>query len=145
MKTSDAGRVMIEGFEGLRLNSYQDQRGIWTVGYGSTTDVYANMTITQQDADARLAIDLHHAETAVITGVKVSTTQNMFDALVSLVYNIGGGAFSKSTLLSLLNQGAKLGAAAQFLVWSHTNGVVNQGLIKRRIAERDLFMKPEAA
>ena len=61
MQTSAAGRKLIETFEGLRLTSYQDQRGIWTIGYGHTGDVYANEIITQEEADNLLAIDLHHA------------------------------------------------------------------------------------
>lgn len=142
MKTSPAGRKLIETFEGLKLTSYQDQRGIWTIGYGSTTDVYPNMTITPEEADERLAVDLHTAETAIYKSVRIDLNQNQFDSLVSLAYNIGGGAFGKSTLVSLLNQGAILGAANQFLVWDKTNGVVNKGLLNRRTAERTLFLEP---
>jgi lysozyme len=141
MQTSVNGRKLIEQFEGLRLTAYQDQRGIWTIGYGHTGDVWPGETITQAQADDFLALDLHSAETAVFKAVKTAVlNQNQFDALVSLAYNIGGGAFSKSTLVSLLNQGAVAGAANQFLVWDKTNGVVNQGLLNRRMAERTLFL-----
>jgi lysozyme len=145
MQTSQNGRKLIESFEGLRLDSYQDQRGVWTVGYGHTNDVYKGLTITQEQADQYLAMDLHVAESAVDKFVTVPVNQNQFDALVSLAYNIGGGAFGHSTLLSLLNEGEILGAANQFLVWDKTNGVVNQGLLNRRAAERALFMEPANA
>lgn len=140
MVTSENGRKLIESFEGLRLTAYQDQRGIWTIGYGSTTDVYEGLTITQPEADDRLGIDLHNSEQAIYYYVKVPLTQNQFDALVSLIFNIGGGAFKNSTLLGLLNTGDELGAANQFLVWDKTGKEVNQGLLNRRIKERSLFL-----
>jgi lysozyme len=142
MQTSENGRKLIESFEGLRLTSYQDPRGVWTIGYGHTNDVYPNLTITPEQADVYLAMDLHVAETVVNGDVKVDINQNQFDALVSLAYNIGVGAFAKSTLLSLLNQGALTGASQQFLVWDHINGVVDKGLLNRRIAEQTLFNTP---
>lgn len=144
MTTSPNGRKLIESFEGLRLESYQDQRGIWSIGYGHTgANIIQGMTWTPEEADEELEDDLAVAEHAV--NALVPVTQNMFDALVSLCYNIGAHAFSNSILVKLLNSGDKLGAAAQFLQWSHVNGVVNTGLMHRRVAERDLFMKPEAA
>jgi len=142
MTTSLNGRNLIESFEGLRLTSYQDQKGVWTIGYGHTADVWPDQTITQEQADDFLGVDLHHAETAVMGLVKVPLNQNQFDALVSFVYNIGAGAFAKSTLLSLLNQGATAGAAAQFSVWDNINHVPDAGLLKRRVAERELFVTP---
>ena len=102
-------------------------------------------TIDQQEADDLLAVDLHHAETAIYKTVQAKLTQNQFDALVSLVYNIGGGAFSKSTVLRLLNLEDYEGAALAFLMWDKTNGEVNLGLQNRRQAEKLLFLTPEAA
>jgi lysozyme len=141
MQTSERGRKLIESFEGLKLTSYQDQRGIWTIGYGSTTDVWPNMTITQQEADDRLGIDLHNAEQAIYKNIQIPLNQNQFDALVSLVYNIGVGAFKKSTLLKLIDRADFQGAANQFLAWDKTNGVINEGLVNRRSVERNLFMQ----
>ena len=136
---------MIAGFEGRRLTSYQDQRGIWTIGDGHTgADVVKGLVWTPQQADDALEADLAVAEHAVNANVSVPLTQNVFDALVSLTYNIGAKAFHDSTLLKMLNAGDKLVAAAQFLRWDHVNGNPNTGLLHRRIAERDLFMKPEA-
>ena len=70
----------------------------------------------------------------------VPLTQNQFDALVSLTYNIGSGAFNNSTLLKL-NKGDYQGAADQFLVWNKADGKVMKGLVRRREAERALFLK----
>ena len=136
----------MESFEGLRLKAYYDQRHIPTIGYGHTgADVFINDTITQEEADNLLAIDLHHAESAIYTYVKVALNQNQFDALVSLIYNIGSGAFSTSTVLRLLNANDIDGAADAFLMWDKTNGAVNQGLLNRRKAERTYFLAPETA
>ena len=142
MQTSAAGRKLIEVFEGLRLTSYQDQRGIWTVGYGHTGDVYANEIITQEDADSLLAIDLHQAEMAIYNDVIDPLNQNQFDALVSLIYNIGAGNFKTSTVLRELNAGDYASAADAFLLWCKTNGVTNPGLLNRRKAEQALFLEP---
>jgi lysozyme len=144
MQTSEAGRTLIKQFEGVRLTSYRDVVGILTIGVGHTANVFENETITPQEADEFLAIDLHNAERAILNNVKVPLNQNQFDALSSFIFNIGGGAFSKSTLLKLLNQGDYLGAASQFLAWDMAGGQEQKGLKNRRYAERDLFMTPEA-
>ena len=143
MQTSANGRKLIEEFEGLRLTSYQDQRGIWTIGYGHTANVFANETITQAEADDFLAIDLHQVETVIYNDVKVPLNQNQFDALVSFIYNIGSGNFADSTLLQMLNLSNYSGAAEQFMKWIYTNGTVNPGLERRRAAEQALFLTPE--
>ena len=104
-------------------------------------------TITQEQADAFLVEDLAEFEEAVSRHVVAPLNDNEFSALVSLVYNIGPGAFSRSTLLKHLNDGRRQAAADQFLVW--VNGkvkgvrVVLRGLVSRRKAERELFLKPE--
>ncbi len=73
--------------------------------------------------------------------VTVPLNQNQFDALVSLTYNIGSGAFNNSTLLKKLNKGDYQGAADQFLVWNKAGGKVMKGLVRRREAEQALFLK----
>lgn len=133
---------MIEKFEGLRLSAYLDSVGIPTIGVGHTSGVHLGETITAEDADNILAIDLHHAEQAIYNYVTVELDQNQFDALASLIFNIGGGAFSKSTLLKLLNGGDEVGAANQFLAWNKAGGKVLDGLTRRRAAERELFLAP---
>lgn len=72
--------------------------------------------------------------------VKVPLNQNQFDALVSFEFNIGYGAFNSSTLLKLLNQGKYIDAANQFERWVYANKKVLPGLVKRRAAEKELFI-----
>lgn len=132
----------IKDAEGLRLTAYQDGGGVWTIGYGHTgADVRANLTIPLSEAERLLTKDLKTAEGYVNTGVLVKLTQNQFDALVSFVYNVGGGAFQSSTLLKLLNAGDYEGAANQLPRWNKDNGKVVQGLINRREKERQLFLR----
>ncbi len=88
-----------------------------------------------------LAQDLKKFESAVNTAVKVPINQNQFDALVSLTYNIGIGAFKDSTLLKKLNVKDYKGAAEQFPRWNRGGGRVLNGLVKRRKIEMELFLK----
>jgi len=138
---SSRGRDLIESVEGLRMKAYQDGNGVWTLAYGHTANVHPGDTCTQEQADAYLAGDLHQAEWAVNTFVKMPINQNQFDALCSFVYNIGSGNFSKSTMLKLLNEGKYEEAAQQFFVWVKVAGKFSQGLMNRRIKEETLFME----
>lgn len=144
MKTSDAGRELIKRFEGVRLNAYLDSVGIPTIGVGHIAGVKMGDTVTMQEADDMLSADLRDSEDAVNMNTRIDLTQNQFDALVSLTFNIGGGAFSRSTLLKRLNAGDIQGAADQFLVWNRAGGRRIQGLANRRAAERELFLKDES-
>lgn len=136
------GVALIKQFEGCRLTAYQDQRGIWTIGYGHTgPEVVQGLTCTQTQADSWLLADTHAASMAVLKDVDIILTQNQFDALVSFTFNVGIGNFAGSTLLKQLNAGHTALAADQFLVWDHVNGVPNAGLLRRRQAEQALFLK----
>lgn len=138
--TSQAGIDLIKSFESCRLTAYQDSVGVWTIGYGHTSGVYAGMTITQAQADTFLRQDLATAENAVNSKVTISITQNMFDALVSLTFNIGSGKFGTSTLLKKLNQGDINGAADEFDRWIYAGEQVLAGLVRRRAAEKAMFL-----
>lgn len=132
----------IKKAEGLRLTAYLDTGGVWTIGYGHTgADVREGLTIPLSEAERLLTRDLKVAEGHVNDAVKVKLTQNQFDALVSFVYNVGGGAFRSSTLLKLLNAGDYEGAANQLPRWNKDNGKVIPGLTNRRHEERDLFLR----
>ena len=139
LSISPAGIALIQAHEGLRLTAYRDAGGVWTIGYGSTGGVRRGMTITRDQAVLRLYHDLDTAESAVNSRVTVPLSQPQFDALVSLVFNIGGGAFRKSTLLQKLNAGDYSGAANEFMRWVKAKGRVLGGLVTRRTAERALF------
>lgn len=145
MTTSDAGATFIKQFEGFNPSAYQDQRGIPTIGYGHTLGVKLGDTCTQAQADQWLVDDLANTEGAVNKYVRPVLSQNQFDALVSLTFNIGSGNFLQSTVLKRLNltQPADYaGAAEAILMWNRTNGEVNPGLQRRREAEKDLFLTP---
>lgn len=133
--TNQAGLQLIESFEGLRLNSYQDSVGVWTIGYGHTQGVKAGQTITQQQAQAFLQQDLGVAEAAV-NGHNLTLTDNQFAALVSFTFNLGGGNLNK-----LLSQGLAA-APDRILLFDHAGGKVLPGLTRRRQAERALFLTP---
>jgi lysozyme len=140
MQLGAAGTALIQSFEQCRLTAYQDQKAVWTIGWGHTLGVVPYQTCTQADADAWFIQDTHAACIGVMRTIDVQMNQNQFDAMVSLAFNIGAHAFADSTLAKLLN-GAQTGAAAdQFLLWDRVNGVPNAGLLRRRTAERALFL-----
>lgn len=145
MTVSPFGVDLICGFEGKRLAAYDDGVGVWTIGFGTT--VYPNGmkvkkgdTCTEAQAKTYMAHDLKKFEATVNKAVTVQLNQNQFDALVSLAYNIGTNAFSKSTLVKKLNANDIRGAADQFDVWVNAGGKRMQGLVNRRAKEKALFL-----
>lgn len=139
MTTSQRGIDLIKTFEGLKLTAYRCSAGVLTIGFGTTRNVKPGQTITAAEAERLLRDDLREFERGVRAAVKVPLEQHEFDALVAFVYNVGLGAFRKSTLLRLLNAGDKAGAAKQFGRWNKAGGRVLAGLTRRREAERKLF------
>jgi lysozyme len=143
MNVSQNGLAKIKQWEALRLKAYQDEAGVWTIGYGSTRNVTPGLQITASEAEARLAADVAEAAGAVERAVKVPLTQPQFDSLASFVFNVGSGAFSKSTALKRLNSGDYAGAveAMQWFNKVTKNGqlVTSAGLVNRRQAEAQLF------
>lgn len=144
MTPSRAGIQLIKGFEGLRLESYQCSAGRWTLGYGTTTGIVEGMTCTKEAAEAMLRRDVEKFAAKVSELVTQPLTQNQFDALVSFAYNVGLGAFERSTLRRKLNAGDESGAADEFLRWVKANGEILSGLKRRRQAERSLFLSANA-
>jgi len=143
MTPSKACEALIKGFEQCRLTSYMPtSHDVPTIGWGSTgPDIRLGMTWTQEQADARFATDLNrfaHSVETMLAGAK--TTQGQFDACVSLAYNIGAEAFRKSTLLRLHLAGQSDQAAAQFDRWTKQAGVVLKGLVRRRAAEKAMYL-----
>jgi lysozyme len=136
---SEEGLRLTELFEGDVLKAYQDQGGVWTIGYGHTKDVHPGQTITQEQAEALLAGDVQAAVDCVNDAVTVRLTQRQFDALVDFVFNVGEGNFRRSTLLRKINAGNFPEAVTQFKLWDHCGGVVNAGLLRRRRAEAEEF------
>lgn len=144
MRTSTAGLNLIKSFEGLELAAYLCPAGVWTIGYGHTSaagapPVVAGMRITPDDAVAILRTDLTKYENAVSNAVKVRLSQNQFDALVSLCYNIGPEAFRKSSLVKKLNRGEYEAVPAALMAWNKAKGRELPGLTRRRRAEAKLW------
>jgi len=145
--TNPAGLALIERFEGLRLDAYQDVAGIWTIGYGHTGDVCSGMIITLEQAQQFLQADLSIAEDAVGQATSdAPTNANQYSAMVSLCYNIGSENFRSSTALREHLLGDYQAAADAFLLWNKAtiNGVLEtvRGLTARRTAERQLYLQP---
>lgn len=145
MEMSKNGLALLKSFEGCELTAYQDSVGVWTIGYGWTQPVNGKpvskgMTITQDTADSLLCSGVVQYEKGVTGLVKVVVNQNQFDALVDFAYNLGVKALEGSTLLKKLNAGDYAGAADEFPKWNKAGGEVLNGLVKRRAAERSLFL-----
>lgn len=140
MTTSKAGVDLIISFEGIKLDSYKDIVGVWTIGVGHTgSDVHDGLHISLADAIETLHHDLLKFEGFVNSLVKVPLNQNQFDSLCCFTYNLGAGTLQKSTLLKLLNAGNYSGASDQILLFDHAGGHQVSGLTRRRTAEHDLF------
>jgi lysozyme len=123
------------------LTAYWDKYGsVWTIGWGHTRTAKQGMEITLFQAERLLIRDVKSSVDAVNKYVKVYITQNMFDALVSFTFNVGSGALARSTLIRRLNAGDIEGAANEFLRWVYAGGEVLKGLVRRREAERNLFL-----
>jgi lysozyme len=139
----------VKRFEGCKLTAYPDPGSVngepWTIGYGHTSDsfmpVRKGMSITQAQADAALEHDLNETAAAVDRLVKVHLTDNQFGALVSFTYNVGVGAFQKSSLLRKLNAGDYDAVPAELARWNKNDGKVMKGLTNRRAAEAGLWAK----
>jgi lysozyme len=149
MKISREGLALIKRWEGCRLEAYPDSGGVWTIGYGITTNaglgvIKRGMKITQEQADDMLLAALAKYEKTVSDSLKRNPTQHQYDAMVSLCYNIGQSAFAKSTLVKRFNSGDITGAADAFMMWVKANGKTLQGLVNRRHDERRHFLKVSA-
>jgi lysozyme len=139
MKISERGLDIIRKHEGLRLKAYKCPAGVWTIGYGSTRGVTDGMEITADEANMRLWRDVKDSEKCVNGAVTVPLTQGEFDALCSFVFNLGCGAFRRSTLLRLLNDSDYDRAADEFARWNKAGGRVLPGLVARREEEKKRF------
>lgn len=136
---------MIKQLEGLRLKPYRDSGGKWTIGYGhlikdNEPELRRKQGITQKDADNLLFNDIAIAERAITDNVQTPLNIAQFDALVSLIFNIGVGAFRSSTLLKKLNQKNYAEAASEFPRWRYVGTVESSALLKRRAIEQDMFL-----
>ena len=146
MKLSQNGVNFIKSHEALRLKAYQDSKGVWTIGWGHTKNVRPGDVITREQAEQFIRDDFAWVErtlnTDLVTGRdKPLVTQNEFDALCSLVFNIGSDAYLDSTVRRKIKQGDKMAAARAFKMWVYSNHKFIQGLANRRADEVRLFLQ----
>lgn len=144
MKVSSKGLELIKEFEGFSSVAYLCSAKKATIGYGNTfwedgTPVKIGDQISKERAETLLKHVVDNFSVAVEVDIKIEVTQNQFDAMVSLAYNIGLGAFKNSTLLRQLNRGNFVGASQEFLRWDKSNGKPLPGLTRRREREKLLF------
>ena len=145
MRVSSAGIDLIRGFESLRLEAYRCPAGVWTIGWGHTRGVQPGMKISEDRASELLAEDISQVQRDLPSVIHVNLTQGQWDALVSLCFNLSGGAprlpQTCPHLVACLNAGDFAGAARQFLNVNHAaGGAVLPGLTRRREAESKLFL-----
>ncbi|ECC2479816.1 lysozyme [Salmonella enterica] len=146
MNISARGLAALKREEGCKLTAYTDSRGVWTIGTGHTgkvdgVAVHKGMTITQDTADRLLRDDLSWVEHCITERVTVPLNQNQYDALCSLIFNIGANAFTGSGVRRYLNAGNYTAAADAFLEWSRA-GSNPTILAPRRGRERAMFLSP---
>ena len=146
MKISPRGLELIKDFEGFSSTAYLCVAKIPTIGYGNTfytdgTKVKLGDQISRTDALKLLEVIANRDfADKIFPSIKVKVTQNQFDAMVSLAYNIGTGSFLKSTLLKKVNAGDFTGAGEEFLRWNKAGGKEVLGLTRRRQREKQLFL-----
>jgi lysozyme len=168
MLMSDRGLKLLKAFESCSLTAYPDPKSElgeacthlgfkvteytkvprWqlldpkpvTIGWGCTGGFKLGDTIPQATADSLLRMRVHFCEYA-LHGIE-GLNQNQFDALASLIFNIGNAAFNGSTLRKYLVLKDYHAAAGEFEKWDYASGHVVQGLLNRRKAERALFLTP---
>ena len=130
------------GWEGLRLAAYQDVIGVWTACYGETKGIRPGMKFTQDKCDSMFIASLTEHEAGMRACLKAPDTipDRTYVALVSFTYNVGTGAFCRSTLRRLADAGNLKAACEQLQRWNRAGGKVVRGLINRRAAELDLCL-----
>lgn len=137
---SASALIGIAMHEGFRDAAYDDGVGVQTIGFGTTEGVKRGDRITVERALVRLGADADKYAQAVRRCAPVPMHQYEFDAAVSISYNIGIGAFCRSTIARRFNEGDYRGACDAFLMWNKAGGKVLRGLTIRREAERRLCL-----
>jgi lysozyme len=146
MNINQATIGLIKEFEGFEAKAYKCPAGVWTIGYGTTAAAgvgivpEAGMVINKTEAEGYLHAALDKFSSQIVPAIKAPINENEFGAFVSLAYNIGAGAFKKSSALRHFNAGDKDKAADALMLWNKAGGKVLAGLVRRRTAERALFL-----
>ena len=142
MQISQAGLNKIVQREGKFLHAYRDTVGVWTIGVGHTSAagpprVTPGLLISTEQMYSILRADLAPIEKQAAQFIKVPITQNQYDAIISIVFNVGP-KFWKSTTIRLLNQRKYKGAAEAIMMWSKPPEIIG-----RRRTEQKQFLTPD--
>lgn len=139
----EPAKKIIREFEGLRLQSYKCPAGLWTIGYGHTKNVEPKMICDKAAAESFLDYDIDIVMELINNVPQLrGLNDNQINALVSFIFNIGSSKFIKSTLYKKLIQGLPNEAAKEFDKWVYAGKKKLPGLVRRREAEKALFLKP---
>lgn len=132
---------LVKASEGLRLTQYTDADGYKSVAYGHKITAFDNLpeTITETEADLLLQHDLQIAALSVKQMTTTQLNNNQFAALIDFTFNLGAGAYQRSTLRMVINRGEYSEAPDQFMRWVYGNNRKLPGLITRRTLEAKLF------
>ena len=140
MKTSNQGKNLIKEAESLRLTAYICPAGVLTIGWGHTKGVRIGQRITQAMAEDMLGEDLTPIE-RLLNSLKINFRQEQFDALASWIFNLGAGRFKGSTMYKLIIGNARDEDITDSLIkWTYSGKQQLPGLVKRRVAEANLFL-----
>ena len=146
MRINEHGIEIVKNFEGISLKPYLCPANVWTVGYGATVGsdggpIDPDMEpISETEAEALLLRDLESSEGWVSRLIKTALTENQYSALTSFTFNVGAGALQRSTLRMKLNRSEYENAADEFPKWKFANKRILAGRVRRRAAERALFL-----
>lgn len=132
--------TLVAQFEGLRLRSYRDSVGVWTIGYGTTQGIHEGMEIDRAEATKLMERDVVSRALNLTPWLMAPYNHNELSAMLSLTYNIGLAGFHHSTLLHYFNLDLKREAADEFSKWIYAAGRISVGLVNRRRVERELFL-----
>lgn len=126
---------------GFHANPYMDSRGNLTIGYGHKikSEDELDYPITEQVATQNLKLDLDRSAAFIKRNITVPLKQNQFDALVSIIFNIGTGAFFNSQLYKKIEKDQDIDSAGSLIYQFVSEGDTGSGIESRRIAEAELF------
>lgn len=144
LHTSVEGLKLIADYEGCRLSPYKCDANKWTDGIGNTVGVVPGKTITERQAAGTFIANVLRTEKALSRCLFTVVPQNVYDAVVSLAFNVGTGNACSSTMVKLLNEGRWHEACYQLPRWVYVKGVFNQGLDNRRVRELAWCLKGAA-
>ncbi|MEZ9503242.1 lysozyme [Vibrio sp. 10N.286.51.B11] len=147
LTTSEQGLSHVANEEGCRLKPYQCSADVWTAGLGHTKSVTPEMVFTEQQAAVYFVEDISAAEQVVNKHINQTASQGEYDMMVSFVFNLGAGNFTRSTLLKKFNQGDHQGACNEYPRWVFVNGKDCRfkqsncaGIPKRRTKEQQVCL-----